>query len=218
LLRKIDIENNPYIGVFCRANEKFLLAPHNAHQTALARISEALGVELIIFSVGGCTLIGSLVCSNSHGALLSNIANNSETRQLGAIIPAEVLNDRLNALGNNILANDFGAVVNPDYGKKSIEQIGNALGVKAVGGTVAALKTVGATAIATNKGVLCHPHTTDKEIALLRETLGVPVSIGTLNYGTPMIGACILANSRGAVVGTPTTTVEIGRVQDALEL
>jgi translation initiation factor 6 (eIF-6) len=33
-----------------------------------------------------------------------------------------------------------------------------------------------------------------------------------------MIGACCVANSKGAVAGTPSTGIELGRLEDALGL
>jgi translation initiation factor 6 len=114
------------------------------------------------------------------------------------------------------LANDFGAIVHPEFERKSLLQIGDALKVEVVRATIAGIKTVGAAAVATNKGVLAHPHTTEQELAILKDVLKVPVKIGTLNYGTGLIGACLVANRHGAVVGSRTTPIEMGRVMEAL--
>jgi len=46
----------------------------------------------------------------------------------------------------------------------------------------------------------------------------VPAKITTANYGTAQIGACLVANSKGAVFGTRTTPIEIDRIQDGLGL
>ena len=218
MLQKFDLNRNPYIGVFCRVNENLLVAPYNALSGQLERIANALEVDIVQFSVGSSTLIGSLVCMNSNGALLANLAAKSEVKKLGERLKTEILPDRLNAAGNNILANDNGALINPDYSRKAVECIEDVLGVEVVRGTVAGMNIVGAFAVATNKGALCHPHATETELKAIEEVLQVPTMIGTVNYGAPVIGACILANSKGAVVGTPTTTVELGRVEEALGL
>lgn len=218
MLIKADLNNNPYLGVFCRANDSMMLVPMNAADGAVSRISEALGVECCRFSVGGASLLGSLVCMNNKGAVLSNVASRQDLEQMREKMPAITLGERLNAVGNNILCNDSGALVNPDYSRRAIEQIGKALGVKVAKGTVGGQKIVGAAGLATNRGVLCHPHTTEKEMAAISETLEVPAHIGTVNYGIPLVGACMLANTKGAAVGLPTTTVEIGRVEEAFML
>ena len=72
--------------------------------------------------------------------------------------------------------------------------------------------------MATNKGVLCHPHAKPGEIEAVREALKVPVLITTANYGAAQVGACMVANSRGAVVGSRTTPIELGRIEEGLGL
>jgi translation initiation factor 6 len=64
--------------------------------------------------------------------------------------------------------------------------------------------------------VLCHPSTTKAELEMLRSLFKVPAAIGTLNYGAPVVGACMIANSKGASIGFRSTPIELGRVEDAL--
>jgi translation initiation factor 6 len=72
--------------------------------------------------------------------------------------------------------------------------------------------------VATNKGVLCHPEITREEFDLVKSVLKVDGAIGTANYGASMVGACLIANSKGAVVGYRSTPIELGRIEDALHL
>jgi translation initiation factor 6 len=72
------------------------------------------------------------------------------------------------------------------------------------------------TAVVTNKGLLAHPRITDAEIAICEELFGLPVDIGTVNLGSPLVGSGLLANSRGYVAGDETTGPELGRIEDAL--
>ena len=92
------------------------------------------------------------------------------------------------------------------------------LGVPVVRGTIAGIRTVGAVAVTTNKGAVCHPHARPGEMDLLKTTLRVPVMITTANYGAAQVGACIVANSHGAVVGARTTPIELGRIEEGLGL
>jgi translation initiation factor 6 len=73
-------------------------------------------------------------------------------------------------------------------------------------------------AITTNKGVLCHPKITPKERTLLESVFDVPVSIGTVCHGMPYVGVGVVANSNGALTGTYTTGIELGRIEEALDL
>ena len=53
---------------------------------------------------------------------------------------------------------------------------------------------------------------------MLKSLFKVPVAVGTLNYGSRTVGAGILVNTKGAAVGSKTTPIEMGRVEDALYL
>ena len=70
--------------------------------------------------------------------------------------------------------------------------------------------------IATNKGVLVHPKATQHEIGVIEDLFGLPVEIGTVNFGSPLVGSGLLANSNGYVAGLETTGPELGRIDDAL--
>ena len=214
MLRRLEVNGNPYIGVFCAANEDLLLLEPSVPTAAVKHIAEALETRAVQSNVAGSTVIGSLVAMNSNGILTSPFIDEGEIEAIGE--PVFPLPPRLSAVAHKFLCNDRGAVVHPGYDDDAITFISEALGVPAVRGTVAGIKTVGAVAVATNKGVLCHPHAKPAEMDLLKTALGVPVAITTANYGSALVGACMVANSKGAVVGSKTTPIELGRIEEGL--
>ena len=215
---QLDINGNPFVGVWCAANDKFALVPRSATKSNIKQIQKALSVDVLSFSVGGTDLIGSLLVMNSKGAVVTNFIEQSELKILENEINVGILDHRLNASGNIILVNDNGALVHPGLDDVSITLIKETLGVPVRKGTIAGLKTVGASAIVTNEGLLCHPKATAEEKKILEEHLKVPVEIGTANYGTPLLGACIIANVNGAVTGFTSTGIELGRIESSLNL
>ncbi len=56
----------------------------------------------------------------------------------------------------------------------------------------------------------------DSEIEILEDVFDLPVDIGTVNFGSPLIGSGLLANSAGYLAGADTTGPELGRIEDAL--
>lgn len=214
MLRRLEVNGNPYIGVFCAAREDLLLLDPAVPKAAVRNIAEALDVRAIQTSIAHSTVIGSLVAMNSNGILASPFVEDTEVEAIGE--PVYPLPHRLSAVGNNILCNDRGALVHPGYSDDAVEFISEALGVPATRGTVAGVRTVGAVAVATNRGILCHPHARAAEMQLMKETLGVPVTITTANYGSALVGACMVANTKGAVVGSKTTPIELGRIEEGL--
>lgn len=214
MLRRLEVNGNPYIGVFCAANDSRLILEPQVPKASVRRISEALGVPAIPTSVGRSSVVGSLLAMNSNGILATPFIEADEIDAIGG--PVYPLPHRLSAVGNNVLCNDRGAVVHPGYDDEALGFIREALHVPVVRGTVAGVRTVGAAGIATNKGVLCHPHAKPSETELIQDTLRVPVTITTANYGSALVGACMVANSRGAVVGSKTTPIELGRIEEGL--
>lgn len=220
MLKRLDINGNPYIGVLCRASDCAALVSRDTDDRLVAELGEALGVPLARVSLGGSRVIGSLCALNSAGVAVSDITSDSELEIVKKSLPSGTralrVASRLNAIGNNVLVNDRAALVHPDMGKATCRKLGDVLGVQVEKGTIAGMRTVGSAAAVTNKGVLCHPKATASERKLLAEIFKLPVTVGTANYASPMIGACIVANSKGACAGTPTTGIEMGRLEEAL--
>lgn len=218
MLKKLDINGNPYIGVYCHANEEFAIVPPEFSKKMISQIEEGLDVEVVQTTVANSSIIGILVSSNSQGMIVTNFAEDRELKNLKSRLNILYIKDVLNAVGNNILANDKFAMVHPDIKKETIAEIEDTLSVEVLRGRIAGVKTVGATGVVTNKGLLCHPHASKYELDLLKNRFEVNAAIGTANYGVPLVGACVIANTKGAIVGSTTTPIELGRIEEALGL
>lgn len=218
MLKLSSYLGNPYIGVYCVANESLALVPFDAPDSLVSDITEALGCEVVRTTLASTNILGALVAMNSNGGIATGMASLTEVRSLREKLPFTRIKDRLNACGNNILVNDNAALVNPELSESAIEQIEEVLQVEVVKGEVAGYKTVGSVCAVTNKGMLCHPATSKDDLKSLSDLFKVPAAIGTLNYGAPVIGASLVANSKGAAVGFRSTPIELGRTEDALYL
>ena len=207
---------SPYLGVYLRVTESAMFGPPTTPPGLARDIARLLGVRIVETTVLDSEVVGALLAANSQGAVLGDFPDEGERAALEQIAPVTVVKTRQNALGNNVLANDSGALVHPELPDHAVAAIGEALRVPARRGTIAGLGTVGTAGIATNRGVVLHPKVTDREAGVIRELLGVPVHRSTANFGVPVVGACLVANSRGIVVGKPTTPVEIVHLQDGL--
>ncbi len=215
---QVDINGNSYIGIFCATNDDIVFIPKDIQKKVTNKIIETLDLEGVQISIAGSRLIGSLMAINSNGAIVSNFIETSELLILKKYVNVSVLDEKLNAVGNNILTNDHGALVHKDFSKKSITQIEDTLGVEVNRGTIAGIKTIGTTAVITNYGGLCHPKVKDEEVEFMKSLFKIDLVRGTANYGIPMVGACVIANSKGAVTGTTTSGIELGRIEDGLNL
>jgi translation initiation factor 6 len=211
---RATIAGSPYLGVYVRAGDRAALVPPSIPGALRRELERVLGVPTRPGSVADSELIGSLVAFNSNGLVIGDDVDGEERAALEAVAPVTFVRARHNALGNNVLANDHGAVVHPEFSDEAVGRIGQALGVPVRRGTIAGLGTVGMAASATNRGVVVHPKATEPEAALIAEILGVPVHRSTANFGVAVVGACVVANSRGILAGTPTTPVEFVHLQE----
>jgi len=220
MLKRVDFNGNPHVGVYCKANDKVAFVQPLLRPKDLKEIEEALKVKVVELTIGGSSIIGSLIAINSHGIILTDFIDEDELAVIEKNFKGEILiiDDKYNAAGNNILANDYGAIVHPLIKDETVKKIKEILDVEIKKSTIAGLNTVGMAAVATNKGALCHPKVEEDEKKLLEEVLGVEVKIGTVNHGMPYVGAGLVANSHGAITGANTTGIELNRIEDALDL
>jgi translation initiation factor 6 len=220
MLKRLDFNNNPYLGVYCRANDDVAFIDPYLAEKSREQVAAALDVEVVTLAIGGSPITGSLLAMNSHGAVVTDFIADHELQTLRQHFDGNVLviKDNFNAAGNNVLVNDTGALVHPMLGDDTTNDIKDVLDVEAQRGTISSIKTVGMVAVATNRGLLCHPKVAEEEQEQLEALFGVDVDIGTVNHGVPYVGAGIVANGTGAVMGTATTGIEMGRIEEALRL
>ncbi|MCJ7561552.1 MAG: translation initiation factor IF-6 [Thermoplasmata archaeon] len=209
---------SPYVGVFCAASEKLAILPEATDPWVKDDLQEALGVDVLCTYLAGSVLIGSLASMNSNGIVVTNFADKSELKRLPKDLRVGIMEEKLNAAGNNILANDHGAYVNLNASRSSVKIIEDTLGVEVLRRTIASIYTVGSVAIVTSKGIVCHPRTSQDELKEISAFFKVPAALATLNYGTPYLGACAVANSKGAYIGGKSTPIELGKLEDGLGL
>jgi translation initiation factor 6 len=214
--KRLRIAGSSLVGVFARCTEKIALVPLEASPEMLRQLEEGLGVVSIQTAISGSSVVGSLVCGNSNGFILNPYASEETIKRLSPHGKIARLPGKISAAGNVILANDNAALVHPGLSSRACETISQTMGVDVVKGTIGGLKTVGMAAAATNQGLLVHPKVSEAELAVLDDHFGIPVDVGTVNFGSPLIGSGLLANSKGYFAGEETSGPELGRIEDAL--
>ena len=215
----------PTLGVLALTTEEITLLPIFLDKDDVNEISEILNTKCLQINIGGSCLVGSLAVANKYGILLPKIVDKDELAEIKKFLndnnldlTVEIIKSKNTALGNLILTNDKGALISTELKefKKDIEDV---LNVEVEVGTIAELPTVGSNAVVTNRGCLTHPLVDDDELEFLKGLFKVEyIGKGTANKGTTSVGACIIANSKGAIVGGDTTGPELLMIEDALGL
>lgn len=217
MIRRANLNGNPNLGVAISATDKVAIVPSNLSEALRHLIQDTLEVSTIKTAISGSNLAGALSVGNSNGFIVSPYALDSEIEAIREFdIEVERITDRFTAVGNIILANDYGALINPLLSDESLETISDVLDVEVERGNIAKFKITGSVAVATNKGILAHPSASEDELAFVEGLLKTPADIGTVNKGIKLVGACTVANSNGVIVGQDTTGPELARIEEAL--
>ena len=222
LLQK-DLFNSPYSGVFCATNDLVTLVPPGIPEDDMEAISEALGTKVEVITIGGSSVLGTLIAMNNKGVLVSNLITSLELEKLEEItatlaLNLGVLSERSNAIGNNFLLNDSGGFCNERLSKQSKVEAEKIFEVDIISQSLNGMDTLGMIGSVNTKGGLCHPEISDNEKEVMEKVLKVPVMEGTVNFGMPLVGAGVISSSKGAICGRQSTGVELGRVEEALKL
>ena len=218
-----DLFNSPYSGVFCASNDSLTFIPPGIPNDDMEAISEALGSRFEVVTIGGSSVLGTLITMNNKGILVSNLITGMESDKIEAIatdlgLNFGVLSERSNAIGNNFLINDRGGFCNERLTPRSKTSAEEVLEIKIESRSFNRMDTLGMIGCVTNKGGLCHPEISDEEKEIMEKVLEVPVMEGTVNFGMPLVGAGVISSTNGAVCGRQSTGVELGRVEEALRL
>merc|ERR1719437_48234 len=163
-----------------------------------------------------------MAVGNRHGLLVPSTATDQELKHLRGSLPESVVaqrvDERLSALGNCIACNDYVALVHTDLGRETEEVIADTLQVDVFRATVAQKALVGSYAVLTNQGGLVHARTPMQDMEELSQLIQVPLTAGTVNRGSDIVGAGVVANDWSAFCGMDTTATEIGVIENIFKL
>lgn len=217
MIQRVSFRRNPNIGVFCRASDKFAIIPKNSPKVFYKVVKETLDVEIHSINISGTSLLGAMISMNNNGLVLPRNVYRGEVEEFKELdVKVSGLKDRATALGNLVIANDYGVIVSPKFSRESIAIIKDTLDVEVDIGSIGGYSTIGAVGIATNNGALFHPLIKEEELEWVKEVLKVDADVGTVNRGVGFVRTGIVANSKGAIIGQETTGPEIARIEDVL--
>ncbi|MCL2115526.1 MAG: translation initiation factor IF-6 [Methanobrevibacter sp.] len=216
MLKRINLTGNPNLGVYISVTDEIAIVPLNLPVIMENSIKEALEVEVIRSSISGSNLAGALSVGNSKGFIVSPYTFDKEIEILQSNgINVVKIPDKYTAIGNIMALNDNGAIATPLLSDTSVEIIEDVFKLKVERSSIANSNIIGSLAIVTNRGALLHPKTTTEEIEFVEKVFKVPADIGTVGRGIPLVGACSIANSFGAIVAEDTTGPEMARIEES---
>lgn len=214
---RAKFQGNENIGVFIKAVGDHVFIPKHTPVSFKEKIIECFGSYPIETQIYQSDLLGIFLAGNRNGILVPCLImpEEFELLQKNLKIPLYPLDFAINAFGNAILVNDYGALVSPWFDEGETKRIEELLEVRVIRGTIAGFPVPGSVAVVTNKGGIVLPQASDEEIKALRELFGVDFLRGTVNRGIKYLKLGIVANDKGALVGELTTPWELETIIEA---
>ncbi|KAK9914900.1 hypothetical protein WJX75_002052 [Coccomyxa subellipsoidea] len=221
---RLQFENNNEVGVFAKLTSAYALVAlggsENFYSVFETELSEHIPV--VKTSVAGTRLVGRITVGNKNGLLLPNTTTDQELMHIRNSLPDEVvvqrIDERLNSLGNCIACNDYVALVHPDIDKETEELVADVLGVEVFRQSIAGNTLVGSYCTFTNQGGLVAPNVSVEDLDELSSLLQVPLVAGTVNRGSDVVGAGLVANDWAAFCGWDTTATELSVIESVFKL
>ncbi|KAF2219282.1 putative translation initiation factor eIF-6 [Elsinoe ampelina] len=221
---RAQFENSNEVGVFSTLTNSYALIALGASTNFYSIFEAELSgiIPICHCTIAGTRIIGRLTAGNRRGLLVPTSTTDQELQHLRNSIPDDVkiqrIEERLSALGNVIAANDSVALVHPDVERETEEIVADTLGVEVFRQTIADNVLVGSYMSLSNQGGLVHPKTSIQDQDELSSLLQVPLVAGSVNRGSPVVGAGMVVNDWMAVTGVDTTATELSVVESVFKL
>ncbi len=213
-LKQFTVDGEDFVGLMGMSSDAYSIVSPRFPDI------DVLGVPVLRTKLYGTNLVGLFCAGNSNGLLLPYFVYESKItlikeffKENDVDVNIGTLEGKYTALGNLVACNDKAALVSPLI--KSVKVVEDILGVEVVREGVGGHDEVGACCVVTNKGFVCHPDA-ESELDNLRKLFKVSGDVGSVNFGFPFVKSGLIANSNGFLVGSKTTGIELGRIDDSL--
>ncbi|KAI3383821.1 hypothetical protein SNEBB_010239 [Seison nebaliae] len=221
---RAQFEHCDDVGVFAKLTNTYCLVGTGRSEAFFSIFENEIGdaIPIVHTSIANCQIVGRLVVGNRHGLLVPNNTTEEEMIHLRNSLPDAIrirrIDERLSALGNVISCNDHMAIAHPDIDKDTEEIVQDVLNVEFFRETVADQQLVGSYCAFNNKGGIVHPKTSKLDLHELSSLLQIPLTLGTVNRGSPLIGPGLIVNDWTAFCGNRTTAIELSVIDHIFKL
>ena len=213
---RANVRSSPYVGVFASLSDDYILMPISALPKEVKLFEKTLEAKVIKTSLAGTSLLGILSKIVGNKAVVSSIVEDQEIKVLEKH-GIEVLRlEDYTSTGNLIAMNNKAGVASPLLRDESIGELEKFLGIKFTKMRVADTDLAGACLTVTNKGFISHPNISEENFNQLKKLFGVEGTPTTANYGDLFVGNSVVANSKGVLVGSLTSGIELTKIDEGL--
>lgn len=214
---RLSFQGNPNVGIFAYATDSYCLLGSSVPDEFEKELKDALQVPIHRLSLAGTSLLGVFCAGNENMLLVPSIVFDEEIEDLKKLkIPFTIIDTKMTALGNNLVANEHGVLLSAEFERSAREQIVKALAVDGRDEIIVDQDTVGSCLKLNKHGGIIHRDASDELITSLSEFFQVPIEIGTVNRGVVQVSSGLILNSNGYIIGGHSTGVEVTNADEIL--
>ena len=114
--------------------------------------------------------------------------------------------------------NDYVTLIHTDMDRETEEIIADTLKTEVFRATIAGNVLVGSYSVISNTGGMVHPKTSISDMDELSQLLQIPITAGSVNRGSDVVGAGMVVNDWAAFCGISTTSTELGVIERIFKL
>ena len=223
---RAQYENSNEVGVFSKLSNGYCLVAIGGSESFYSVFEAELAdhIPVVHCSIAGTRIIGRLSAGNKNGLLLPSTTTDQELQHLRNSLPAS--GEGGAHRGAPVSAGQHHHLQRPCRPRASgrgprhrgphrrrpgqVEVFRQSIARNVLVGSL--LRAV------SNQGALVHPKTSVEEQKELSALLQVPVTAGTINRGSDVIGAGMVVNDWSAFCGLDTTSTELAVVESIFNL
>lgn len=214
----MEFEGNPNIGIYMFVNNKVCLLGKKVSEAKKKEIQDVLGVPVYFVTALETELVGIFFTGDDHFLVVPELFDH-EKKLLQEICSEQdmelvELNFRLNTLGNNLCFGSEIIMINPEYPSSVIKKLEKKTGYAVTQVDNDNFKAIGSVCIYANGKYFISQEFEEEQVSFILDEIG---GVGTINSGSNYISSGIVANNRGVIIGSASSTVEIQNVVEGLE-
>lgn len=215
---KANFHGNPNVGLYGYAHGEQCIIGERLGKQLRDDVGTTLRCTLHESTIAGTPMPGVFLAGNTRAVLAPSILFPHELAALKkAGLPVVTIETTHTCLGNNIVANEHGALVNPEFSDTEVAAIGDALGVPAKRIEIAGTTTPGACIVLHGEKGVIHRDAAQHELEMARATLKLTsLERASINLGSAYLRAGILNSDGGLIVGDQSGGPEIVHLEETL--
>ncbi|MBD3209016.1 translation initiation factor IF-6 [Candidatus Woesearchaeota archaeon] len=214
---KDNVNGNPNVGLYGLVTDDYVLLGKEVPESKDKTVKAIFNKDIARITIAGTSLINVFCVWHNNTLLVPSITFDHEKEALTKLgIDYEVIETELTCLGNNILLTEKRALLNPDFKAKTVEKLKEVLRLPCEQTTIMEVEAIGSIGVIRNNKGLFHRDIPPVRVRELEKSLGVDITLGTVNMGSPYVKSGILLGEEGFLIGDTSGGPEVKNADEAL--